>query len=296
MDVPVMTIGQFFKPGEHFHMQVSTDFPDYVGVAHRHEYIEVVYVISGAATHVADEKSCSVRQGDLFVINVGTTHKFCPSRRPAEPFVVYDLMFTPEFFDLSLAGSRAMEALSGSFMFRSLLQGRSGAAGSFGVSGDLYTTFSELFHKMYYEYRNEYPGYMEIIRAYLLQVIITAIRLSDAAANKHGALGKKQAVQSVLRSIEQRCDAALSVQALADEVHLSPDYLGRIFKEATGQTITAHIQKVRVRRACELLAGTQRTVADIALACGFGDVKFFYSVFKKHTGSLPGDYRRARQG
>ena len=52
MDVPVMTTQQFFKPGEHFHMQVSTDFPDFVGVAHRHEYIEVVYVLSGAATPI----------------------------------------------------------------------------------------------------------------------------------------------------------------------------------------------------------------------------------------------------
>lgn len=85
------------------------------------------------------------------------------------------------------------------------------------------------------------------------------------------------------------------MQALADEVHLNPDYLGRIFREATGETITARIQKVRIRRVCELLAATQRTVADIALACGFGDVKFFYTVFKKHTGMLPGDYRRTHQ-
>ena len=79
MDVPVMTTQQFFKPGEHFHMQVSTDFPDFVGVAHRHEYIEVVYVLSGAATHVVEDKSSPARQGDLFLINVGTTHKFCPA-------------------------------------------------------------------------------------------------------------------------------------------------------------------------------------------------------------------------
>ena len=70
MDVPVMTTQQFFKPGEHFHMQVSTDFPDFVGVAHRHEYIEVVYVLSGAATHVVEDKSSPARQGDLFLINV----------------------------------------------------------------------------------------------------------------------------------------------------------------------------------------------------------------------------------
>lgn len=295
MDVPVMTTQQFFKPGEHFHMQVSTDFPDFVGVAHRHEYIEVVYVLSGAATHIVEDKSSPARQGDLFLINVGTTHKFCPSRRTAEPFVVYDLMFTPEFFDLSLAGSRAIEALSGSFMFRSLLGTRRGKDASFGISGDLYTTFSELFHKMYYEYRNQHPGYMEIIRAYLLQVLITAIRLSDAAEKKRGAPGKKQAVQTVITSIEQHCGEELTVQALADEVHLNPDYLGRIFREATGETITARIQKVRIRRVCELLAATQRTVADIALACGFGDVKFFYTVFKKHTGMLPGDYRRTHQ-
>ena len=34
------------------------------------------------------------------------------------------------------------------------------------------------------------------------------------------------------------------------------------------------------------------TVADIAADCGFSDAKNFYSAFKKHTGLLPGDYRK----
>ena len=290
--IPVMTIQRFFSPGEHFHIQISTDFPDYVGILHRHEYIEVVYVISGTATHVIEDKTYKVKRGDLYIINVNTAHMFCDSKKNQEPLVVYDLMFTPEFFDKALTGSRTIEELDRSFMFRSLFQGRAGTDASFGVSGSLYTMFSELFNRIYHEYRNQDRGYMEIIRAYLLQVVITAIRMDEASANGSMAFNKKQAVKSVIDYIEEHFYTHISVQDLADKVFLNPDYLGRIFKEITGETISTRIQKVRIRHACQMLQSTQRTVTDIASACGFSDTKFFYSVFKKHMGVLPGDFRR----
>ncbi len=290
--IPVMTIQRFFSPGENFHIQISTDFPDYVGILHRHEYIEVVYVISGTATHMIEDKTYKVKRGDLYIINVNTAHMFCDSKKNQEPLVVYDLMFTPEFFDKALTGSRTIEELDGSYMFRSLFQGRAGTDASFGVSGSLYTMFSELFNRIYHEYRNQDKGYMEIIRAYLLQVVITAIRMDEASANGSTAFNKKQAVKSVIDYIEEHFYTHISVQDLADKVFLNPDYLGRIFKEITGETISTRIQKVRIRHACQMLQATQRTVADIASACGFSDTKFFYSVFKKHMGMLPGDFRR----
>lgn len=290
--MPVMTIERFFSPNEHFHMQLSSDYSDYVGILHKHEYIEVVYIVSGSATHVIEDRSYATKKGDLYIINVNTAHMFCADKDATEPFVAYDLMFTPEFFDQALAGNYTFESLGDSYMFRSFAQNQEAAQEAIGVSGDLYTMFSQLFERMYQEYRNRKIGYIEIIRGYLLQVLITAIRLKDETKKSHSVCNREHVVQTVLEQIEQRYATRLTMQELADSVYLSPDYLGRIFREITGESISARIQRVRILHACHLLTATDRTVADIATECGFQDTKFFYSIFKKHIGIAPGDYRK----
>ena len=73
-----------------------------------------------------------------------------------------------------------------------------------------------------------------------------------------------------------------------------PDYMGRIYKQNTGVTISEMIQKVRIEHSCRLLKSTNRTVADVAASCGFEDVKFFYTVFKRINGISPGEYRKSQ--
>lgn len=272
-------------------MQISTDFPDYMGIPHRHEYIEVVYVLSGSAVHTVEGRCWPVKRGDLCIINVDTVHMFCPDKTSPEPLVVYDLMFTPEFFDHSLSQGHSLADLEGSYLFRALPRLMPGQEAGFGVSETLHAKFSELFGRMYDEYKTQELGYTEIIRAYLLQVVVTAMRLS-AAEDRGVSRNREQLVSQVLARIDSEYGGPLGVQELADGVHLSPDYLGRIFREVTGQTVSARIQTVRIQNACRLLVTTQRTVADIAAACGFADAKNFYSAFKKHTDLSPGDYRK----
>ena len=285
---PVMTVERFFRPGEQFHMQISTDFPDYMGIPHRHEYIEVVYVLSGSAIHTVNDKCSAVKRGDLCVVNVDTIHMFCPEKKSAEPLIVYDLMFTPAFFDRSLGQRNSFEALMDSDLFRML---PCVDEAGFGVSENLNARFSELFNRMYDEYRGGSVGSMEIIRAYLLQVLVTAMRINGEEI-KVAARSRERLTRMVIDRVDAEYANQIGVKELAQSVHVSPDYLGRVFKEVTGQTVGAYIRTVRIRNACRLLSATQRTVADIAVACGFSDAKNFYDAFKKHTGLLPGDYRR----
>lgn len=289
--MPVMTIQRFFSPNEHFHMQLSSDYSDYVGIMHKHEYIEVVYILSGSATHIIQDRSYAVKKGDLYIINVNTAHMFCADKNTNDPFVAYDLMFTPEFFDRALAGNYTFESLGDSYMFRSFAQNQEAAQEAIGVSGDLYTMFSQLFERMYQEYQNRKIGYIEIIRGYLLQVLITAIRLKDETKKSQSICNKEHVVRIIADQIEENYAHRLSIQDLADSVFLSPDYLGRIFREITGESISTRIQRVRIRHACHMLTASERTISDIATECGFRDPKFFYSIFKKIIGVAPGDYR-----
>ena len=281
----------YFRTDENIHIQLSKDFPDYIGIVHSHEYIEVMYIVSGTATHQIGNEKYRVKKGDLFIVNVGTTHAFYLDKNPDESFVAYDLMFTPEFFDSSINGYHPLEALNHSFMFRSLFTEQDTPKPYLSVTGSQYTAFGELFNKIYHEHQAMKKGYIDIIRAYLIELIITCFRLNDDKT-ANADLKNRRIIDFLTDFISQNYSHRLSVNELAKSVFLNPDYLGRIFKKQTGFSLTEMIQKVRIENACNMLRNTDKSVSEIAFLCGFEDVKFFYTVFKKRMGILPSDYRK----
>jgi len=291
-DVAILTKQHFFRPDENIHIQMSDEFPDYIGVLHKHKYIEVVYIVSGNATHLIAGKTYKVKRGDLFIVNMDTPHVFYEDKESREPFLAYDLMFTPEFFDSDIRGDNAIESLKKSFMFHSLFVGREEFPPFYSVSSGAHIALGELFNRIYLEHRRREKGYIEIIRAYLLQLIITIFRLDDAAAERSDSLRIRRIVDYVSEYVRENYKERLSLSRLAGLVYLSPDYLGRIFKSVTGSTVGDTIQSVRTDAACGLLKSTDKSIAEIAAECGFEDVGFFYNVFKKRLGTSPAQYRK----
>lgn len=79
---------------------------------------------------------------------------------------------------------------------------------------------------------------------------------------------------------------------LAADLRCNPDYLGRLFRDAYGRSLTDEIHAVRVLRARRLLLETPLEVKEVARDCGFGDIAFFRKVFRRHTGAAPAAFRR----
>lgn len=293
MEKPILVLKRedLFRDGEHIQIQMSNEFPDYIGVLHKHKFIEVVYILSGRAMHYIEGEYREVGRGDLFIINMDTPHSFEPVDDPSDPFLSYDLLFTAEFFDERMTGEHFIESLNDSYAFFSLFGGKQKTHPYFSVTGSSYTMFGELFHRIYLEYRGREKGYLEIIRGYMIQLIITIFRLNEAGgahAQKQGA----QPVEYLLEYIRRNYNRRITASELAERVYFNQDYLARIFKEHTGHSITGMVQKVRVENVCRLLCTTNLTIAQVARECGFEDMKFFYKVFKKHMGVLPSEYRK----
>lgn len=290
--VCVLKKEDFFRPNQNFHIQMSNEFPDYIGVIHRHKYIEMVYIISGKATHWIEGQTYTATRGDLFIINMGTAHAFFREEAEDEPFLAYDLMFTPEFFDRSATGYGAFEELTNSFVFYSLFHEEQSFSPFISVSGRSHAMFGEILHKIYLEHQEEKRGYIEMIRAYMLQMIVNVFRINASAVKGDGATRGAQIVHYVTDYLRQNYHTHVSVKEMADRAYINRDYLGRVFREATGMSIRDMLQKIRLERVCELLSTSERTVVDIATSCGFDDMKNFYTIFKKHMGVLPGAYRK----
>ncbi len=289
-NVPTITEQDIFRPGEDVYIQLSTQYPDFIGVIHKHTFIEIVYILSGSATHIIGERSVPASKGDLFIINYDTPHTFIRNDDSDEPLIAYDLLFSPSFFDSSLLNGVFFDSISSSFLFYSLFPEQQQAS-DVHISGSSYNVFGELFNKIYLEFTNRERGYLNIIRAYSTELIVKMFRKMDSTQNKDVKTHQAQIVNTTLAYLRKNYHKHISLDDLAAQVFLSKDYFARLFRETTGMPTSAFLQKIRVEEACNLLTTTNLAIKDIAQQCGFHDIKYFYSVFKRLAGITPRQYR-----
>ncbi|MBE6930122.1 MAG: helix-turn-helix domain-containing protein [Ruminococcaceae bacterium] len=322
--VPVFTAASMFRPDENVYIHMSTDFQEFVGVAHKHAFIEIIYVISGEAIHETVSGSYKVTRGDVVVVNYDTPHAF--HEQPGEErFTAYDLMFTPDFLDTSLISTHDFGEMCSSMLFYSLFPAQKAIsyadspshpvigfslfteppqesgdalfqpAPAIGpdlhLSGSSYRIFGELFSRIYIEFTGRQKGYLGLVRAYVTELIIHLFRKLDSTAEGTLSARQKQAVEAAVSYLRENYHTHITLEELALHIFLSKDYLNRIFRESTGMPVNAFLQKLRVEEACRLLTTTEIAVTEVAAACGFGDSKAFYSTFKRITGTTPGEFR-----
>lgn len=91
--------------------------------------------------------------------------------------------------------------------------------------------------------------------------------------------------------IEADCAAPLSLNDLAERIHVSVRTLQRRFLAATGVSPLQYQQALRLARAQALLEGGRLPVADVAEAVGYADRVAFGRIFKRHTGLTPAAWR-----
>lgn len=83
----------------------------------------------------------------------------------------------------------------------------------------------------------------------------------------------------------------IDVENIAEYAELSSSYLRTIFKEVIGKTPNEYITDYRIEKAKELLETTDYNTKEIAVAVGYLNHRYFYSVFKSKTGQTATDYR-----
>ena len=88
----------------------------------------------------------------------------------------------------------------------------------------------------------------------------------------------------------------LTVSGVAEELHIHPSYLHRLFREYTSRTMKEHLQRIRIQHAQELLRETRKNMLEIACEVGFSNTQQFQQLFRKVVGMKPLEYRKQNQG
>jgi AraC-like DNA-binding protein/ligand-binding sensor protein len=98
-------------------------------------------------------------------------------------------------------------------------------------------------------------------------------------------------VASAKEFVQAHVEEAISLEQVVHHVHVSRFYFCKLFKKATGLTLTEYIARARVEKAKTLLSDPSRRISEIVFASGFGSIPRFNNVFKKHVGMPPTEYR-----
>ena len=98
-------------------------------------------------------------------------------------------------------------------------------------------------------------------------------------------------VHLVRKYIESNYTRDLSIDSLAKEFYISPFYLSKKFKAETGFTINQYILNCRMGEAERLLVFSDKAIKDIAADCGYENLPYFYTTFKKFAGCTPQLYK-----
>ena len=97
-------------------------------------------------------------------------------------------------------------------------------------------------------------------------------------------------VASINSYIKDNLSSHISLVTLGEMFYLNPSYLSRLYKHETGQNLSAYIDKVKIRKAKELLANETHKIYEVAKAVGYDTPASFTRFFKNRTGYSPQEY------
>jgi len=273
----------FNRVSEDFHLQ-----------QHQHDFMELAYVAEGGGFHYINDQIIPVSKGDWFILPLGVSHVFRPTGvRPDHPLIVYNCIFRAEILAAELATIPGASALQHALR---ILQLSPGIEPLWQQLRDPDGRYGEWFLLAQLEYQQRKPGFVARLYSMFIELAVMLERQKDSTSRADAAVLTSETdpfrIDAIMAQINLSFTEPLQVKGMAAAQKMSERHFHRLFKQHTGMTFTAYIQRKRIEKSCELLTFTRMPVQEIAVEAGYQDKKFFLALFKKITGLTPREYRR----
>lgn len=149
------------------------------------------------------------------------------------------------------------------------------------------------------EYLNLFKDSLNINADYSnnLQAIIDKFILSlkeiSSIANNFYLYNNDSLIRQFCEYILEHCDEKISLSIISKEFGYSRSYIGKLFKQKTGQCFLDYVTKVKMEKAKALILTGKYKNYEISSLLGYNKVDYFSSLFKKYTGKTPAEYKQS---
>lgn len=255
---------------------------------HSHDYLELAYIVRGWTLHTLNGKTQRLTVGNYMILDYGETHSYDVV---SDDLVVINCLFQPRIVDSALSGCRSFRELLNNYMINLgyVISQDQTSEKLYRDAEDM--EILQLLRKISAENERQETGYIQLIRAFLIEIIIRTMRRMEE--NTLMVMRKyDEGIMEIMLKINQKPNQPHSLSAFAKEQNMSAGTLSRKFKSTTGLSFSSYLQKKRMEQACRLLSHSDSKIPEIAVLSGYNDLKFFNSVFKIVIGETPTQYRK----
>ena len=265
-------------PFRNFHIEygcVNGDFP-----VHTHDFCEIFLVLSGSGSHISGDMKYTLQKGELFSVKGSERHGFCDCR---------DLKIVNIMFQISSLQMQECKTLPG-FWVLFLHEQQFGSISHITLKDHALEKVSIWCQNMMEEYHSPIEGSTAMCNAILTQLIIFLSRACEALPQNIDQPDYRLA--KALIYLETHYAESVELQQLAQMVGFSTRHFSRLFQELYHKPPMHYLLQIRLEHARQLLAETDKSVAEIANLCGFSDSNYFSKIFKLQTLVSPMQWRK----
>lgn len=261
-------------------LRMYHQFLDEPVALHWHEFYELSFFVQGEGSHILNGTEYPLKPGSLFLLTPADFHRLTPlSGHQLEIFNVIfsSTMLKPEVYQ---------------FLFQSVQD-----YVAFFAEEHLTSMHSE-FCRLWREIQDPQPGGSWVITSTLERILIDLLRVCMSSGKTTSSLqpsAQQQCVHMALVYLHHHFREPLTLQIVARQVHLSPNYFSECFHKTYGCSFQRYLQDLRLTFAQSLLSISQLPVTDICFASGFQTLSHFERAFKHKFGLAPRLYRERQR-
>ena len=252
---------------------------------HRHTYFEVCQVgAHGAGTYFVQGQEYALTPGVVFFARPGVVHQIVNTAQPHMELFWVSFQWTPP----APGAAGEVDSLLRAFAEAPVLAVPDDA-------GRLRTLWQALRTLAEGEVRVGYGAQVAgLMTALLLTLAQTGAGASAAVAEPRGyAPPGELTARLAMRFIHDNLNRPLSLTEVAQQAHVSPRHLSRVFRTFAGVAPAAYVTRARLDRAQGLLQHSDLPIKEVAAQVGYPDVHHFTRVFTQQVGCAPGEFRRS---
>lgn len=233
---------------------------------------EIILITGGSGSFTIENQLYQIKEGMLFYIAPNILHTIKPNLNESITFFSVHFDFANVFFENNKwTTNKAIKTLP--------LQNAQ-------ELNDYYV-IEDVFNKLTECWSAKQPGYEFISRTLLQQLLITIFQ-NVRKQNRNYATSLK--VNKIIQYMNQNMTDNIKLADLSKITQLSPTYLAKVFKEATGYSLMEFFNRMKIDKAKDLLIENNRKIKEVAKEVGFNDEFYFSRVFKKIEGICPSEY------
>lgn len=290
--IKYLTEADFFDINENVYAFFTC--ANHTASTHCHEFYEITYVYEGEACNISNDSQTTLKTGDFMLIKPGAVHSITTPKNNGNSLArICNCLIRKNYFEKLMEKYNSLDDMNG-YMLSDML--RQNSPFCIVLHDDNASNIKHLIWLIAHEYNHSTSGSNIIIENSLYSLLICMTRLYEY---KNGSLStpvsKHEVIDELIKYMTANFGSNLTLDFLAQHVHLSREYLSRYFKKQTGKNISEFLTEIRISRAKQMLSTNTLSVEDISEYCGYNCTRTFEKAFKKITGFSPAEYRRKKR-